>query len=127
MYINKKLNFEKGRDGEGLAKNYLEDIGFKWLESNHVNNLGEIDLIMSDKDILVFVEVKLKIGDKYGTPEEMISRGKLARVKRIAEAYLLINPKISIKFKKYRIDAVCIVKNFNGEMERINHYENVCL
>jgi len=123
----KQFNFSKGRDGEGLAKNYLENKGMMWLESNHVNNLGEIDLIMKDKDVVVFVEVKLKIGDRYGTPEEMISRGKLARVRRIAEAYLIINPKISKNFNKYRIDAVCIVKNFDGEMERINHYENVCL
>ena len=35
----------------------------------------------------VFIEVKLKIGDQYGTPEEMISKGKISRVKRIAEGF----------------------------------------
>ena len=44
---------------------------------NYENKIGEIDLIVVDKDFLVFVEVKLKVGDMFGTPEEMINKRKL--------------------------------------------------
>ena len=121
----KDLNYKKGRDGEDIAKYFLIDKGMLWVESNHVNNLGEIDLIMSEGDVLVFIEVKLKIGDQYGTPEEMISKGKIARVKRIAEGFLVINPKMAKKFSKYRIDAFCIVKDFEGNTKRVSHYKNI--
>lgn len=122
---NKIQNYKKGKEGEEIARKFLIDKGFKLVESNYSNNLGEIDLVMIDKDWLVFVEVKLKIEDKYGTPEEMINKNKLNRIKRIAEGYLLLESPISKNFSKYRIDAVCIVLNENKTIRSIKHYENL--
>jgi len=124
---NKIQNFKKGREGEEIAREFLIKKGFSLIESNYSNKLGEIDLIMSDKDWLVFVEVKLKIGDRFGTPEEMINKNKLSRIKRIAEGFLVLEPQIANKFKKYRIDAICIVLNENKKLQRINYYDNVQL
>jgi len=124
--MNSKIqNYKKGKEGEEIAKKFLLEKGFEWIESNYLNKLGEIDLIMSHEDWLVFVEVKLKIGDKFGTPEEMISNGKLNRIRRIAEGFLLLESPISKKFSKYRIDAVCIVLNEDKTTKKINHYENL--
>lgn len=117
----KQFNFNKGRGGEEEARRFLVDKGFELVEMNYTNDIGEIDLIMIDKEILVFVEVKFKTDDRYGQPEEMISKGKLTRVRRIAEVYLLLNPKMRRKYLKQRIDAVCILG------EEIRHYENVTL
>jgi putative endonuclease len=125
MILAKKLNYNKGKDGEEIARKYLEEKGFELIEANYSNDIGEIDLIMTDKDWLVFVEVKLKIGDKFGTPEEMISRGKLSKIKRVAQVYLMFNPEIKRKFEKYRIDAVCIVKKYDDTIDRIKHYPNL--
>lgn len=121
----KILNFQKGRGGEDTAKQYLADKGFEWIESNFENKIGEIDLVMKDKDTLVFVEVKMKIGDKYGSPEEMIGRGKLWQIKRVAESFLVMRPETAKKYQKYRIDAVCMVTDENKAIVRINHYENL--
>lgn len=121
----KILNFQKGRGGEEEAKRYLIDKGWGWIESNFENKIGEIDLVMTDKKTLVFVEVKMKIGDKYGTPEEMIGRGKLWQIRRVAESYLVMKPEIAKRYQKYRIDAVCVVMNEDNKIERINHYENL--
>lgn len=121
----KKYNYQKGKRGEDIAKQYLTDKGFEFIEANFENDLGEIDLIMVDKDTLVFVEVKLKIGDKLGIPEEMINKRKLYRVKRVAESYLVMKPKMKKQFQKYRIDAVCIVMKNIAEVETIRHYENL--
>lgn len=115
----KQQNYNKGRASEGTAKQYLEQKGFEWIESNFEVDIGEIDLIMQDDDWLVFVEVKYKSDDLMGRPEEMIGKRKLAQVRRVAEIYLLLNPIIRRKFYKYRIDAVCILG------DTINYYKNL--
>jgi len=122
----KRLNYSKGRGGEERAKEYLIEKGFGWVESNFENKIGEIDLIMTDKETLVFVEVKMKVGDKFGTPEEMIGKRKLWQIRRVAESYLVMRPEMRRKFEKYRIDAVCIVMDEdNGQISRINYYDNL--
>jgi len=121
----KKENYNKGKNGEEMAREFLVKKGFELIEMNYENVIGEIDLIMTDKDWLVFVEVKLKIGDKFGSPEEMINKRKLSQIKRVAEGFLVLENKIAKKFKKYRIDAVCIVLNEDQSLERITHYPNV--
>ena len=125
-YKNKTQNYKKGREGEEIAREYLIKKGFRLIESNYSNKLGEIDLIMVDKDILIFIEVKMKIGDRFGTPEEMINKYKLSRIKRVAEGFLILE-KIAKNYQKYRIDAVCIVLDQYKKVERINYYENVQL
>lgn len=115
----KKYNYNKGRFGEDKAKKYLIDKGYVFIESNFMIDSGEIDLIMNDKDWLVFVEVKYKSDDYMGIPEEMVDKRKLAQIRRVAEFYLLKNKEIKNIFSKYRIDAVCILG------EQISHYENV--
>ncbi|HOG37699.1 MAG TPA: YraN family protein [Candidatus Woesebacteria bacterium] len=125
MMNNKVRNYKTGKEGEEIARKFLVQKGFRLIESNYSNKLGEIDLIMLDKEVLVFVEVKLKIGDKFGSPEEMISKYKLSQIRRVAETFLVLNPDISKRLVKYRIDAVCIVLNEDKTINRINYYENV--
>ena len=125
MDRNKIQNYKKGKEGEEIARDFLIKKGFKLIESNYSNKLGEIDIIMSDKDWLVFVEVKLKVGDKYGSPEEMINKNKLAQVRRVAESFLVLEKGTAKNFDKYRIDAVCIVLNEDKTVNRINYYDNL--
>lgn len=124
----KKLNYYKGRLGEDIAKTYLEDKGYELIEANHRNYLGEIDLVFKkpkiDQNILVFVEVKLKIGDDFGQPEEMLTTSKLKRVERIAVAFLKINQKTYGQYQT-KIEAVCIVLNPDKTIKRITHYEQL--
>jgi putative endonuclease len=115
----KQQNYNKGRAGENMARDYLINKGFGFIEANFEIDIGEIDLIMSDKDWLVFVEVKFKSDDFMGQPEEMISKRKLSQVRRVAEIYLIKYKSILKNFSKFRIDAVCILGN------NIKHYENV--
>lgn len=117
--MEKQFNYKKGRYGENMAKEYLIKKDYVFIEANFENKIGEIDLIMSDKDWLVFVEVKYKSDDRLGIPEEMISQNKIWQVKRVAESYL-VEKKREIKFfEKYRIDAVCILG------DDVRHYENI--
>ena len=112
---------EVGRLGEKLAKKYLEKKGFRILEQNWRTRYAEIDLVARQKDVLVFVEVRTKVGEQFGTPEETLNSRKLQKVKRNAFSYAS-----HVKWDKlYRIDAVCIVLGENDSLQRINHYENI--
>lgn len=121
----KQFNRKVGREGEEIAAKFLLDKSYKILERNYSTRFGEIDLIVSKNNGLTFVEVKLKHGDVFGTPEEMIGSFKLSQVQRMAEFYLMDKSDMAKVYKNYSIDAVCIVTNGSGEVERINHYENL--
>lgn len=115
----KIFNYSKGKYGENEAKNYLINQNYKFIESNYNTDFGEIDLIMSDNDWLVFVEVKFKSDNFFGSPEEMIDKRKIYQIRKVADYYILNNSDISKLFKKFRIDAVCILGN------EIKHYQNL--
>jgi len=122
----KSLNFQKGKLGETIAKDFLLKKGYKIISQNFQNRFGEIDLIMTDKNILVFVEVKLKVGQDFGSPEEMITSKKIQKIKNQALLFLQQNQKISAEYPQQRIDAVCIVLNDNDlQVKTINHYQNI--
>lgn len=121
----KKNNFKKGRLGEKVARLFLEKKGYVWMESNYSMKGGEIDLVMTNDDFLIFVEVKLKTGDDFGNPEEMINKNKIANIKRVAQLFLMEKTNLTKKYEKYRIDAVCIQTDKNKKVEEIRHYENI--
>ncbi len=117
----KKENFLTGRIGEQLASKYLEEKGYKIEERNFRTRFGELDIVCWDGDILVFIEVKTKIGHDFGEPEEMVDKNKLSKVKRMGEVY--------VQDKNFegscRVDVVAIVLSENGEVERFDHYQAV--
>ena len=121
----KQFNREVGKKGEEIAAKYLQSKGYKILERNYSTKFGEIDLIVSKNNILSFVEVKLKKGEDFGTPEEMVGKNKRAQVERMANFYLIDKPEMQKRFDSFSIDAVCIVINENDEVERTNLYENI--
>ena len=78
----KQFNTQTGRLGEDLARKYLQKKGYKILEQNYRTRYAEIDLVAREKDVLVFVEVRTKVGEQFGTPEETLNFKKLQKVKR---------------------------------------------
>lgn len=77
-----------GRSGEALAISYLKKKGYKILEKNYRTKFGEIDIIASKDDMVVFIEVKTRNTDNYGAPEESVTREKQERIKKAALYYL---------------------------------------
>ncbi|HDZ76783.1 MAG TPA: YraN family protein [Candidatus Omnitrophica bacterium] len=120
----KTKNLEIGYLGEVFAKKYLQGKKYRIIKENYRTKYAEIDLIARDrKDILVFVEVKARLSERFGGPEESINRDKLKRLIRNAEAYVANKRYL----KEYRIDAICIVFDENRRLDRIDHYENITL
>lgn len=77
-----------GFQGELKAKEYLEKHGYLFIEQQWHCRYGELDLIMMDGTEMVFVEVKLRSPSDYGHPEEMVSSGKRAKLKKTAMDYI---------------------------------------
>ena len=63
-----------GREGENLAKVYLEKKGYKFLDRNFKRIHGEVDLIMMDGDVIVFVEVKDRKSTRLNSSHKVQSR-----------------------------------------------------
>jgi len=115
------LHTEIGKLGEELAKKYLEKHDYKIIEQNYRTRYSELDLIVYKDKWLIFVEVRTKIGEQFGSPEETLNKQKIATLQRAAAAYAATQ-----KHKgPYRIDAVCIVLQPSRTVERINHYTNI--
>src|SRR2546427_10569892 len=72
-----------GKEGERVAAQFLEARGYRILERNYRTRRGEIDLIAEDGRILVFVEVKVRLDDRFGGPAAAITRAKQARIARL--------------------------------------------
>ncbi|MFH1840834.1 MAG: YraN family protein [Candidatus Shapirobacteria bacterium] len=121
----KQLNYQTGKTGESLALSYLSKNGYRLIEQNWRHHRGEIDLIVSKNRRLIFVEVKLKIGDQFGSPEEMINYHKLKQIREAAILFLQQNPQYRHIFPQYQIDAVCLVVDPDFNVKRLNHWENV--
>jgi len=118
---------EVGKIGENLAKKFLEKQGYKIIEQNYKTKYAEIDLVAQkpacagrEKE-LIFVEVRTKIGENFGMPEETINKKKIRKLRGNAIAYTAIK-----KWNgSFRIDAICIVLKPDYNVGRLNHYENI--
>ena len=79
---------ELARRGEDAAAAYLERIGMTVEERNWRIKGGEIDIIASEGDDVVLVEVKTRRSERAGTAEEAVSPAKQRRITRLAAAYM---------------------------------------
>ena len=81
-----------GAWGEALAAEYLRKKRYQLLATGYRCRYGEIDLIVSDRKYLVFVEVKLRKADKFAAAREFVDYKKQNRIKTTAAVYLSQNP-----------------------------------
>ena len=104
----------KGFFWEKVSGIYLFLKGYSILRFNYRTRLGEIDIICKDRDTTVFVEVKYRKNDKFGSAEEFVTEGKRKKIIKAARQY------ISEKRLEgnFRFDVVAI----NGF--RIKHIKN---
>ena len=83
---------EIGREGEWRARHDYEARGYEIVAANVRVARIEVDLIVRRGSELLFVEVKVKRGDEYGDPLEMVDERKLRRLRRAAETWLAVHP-----------------------------------
>jgi putative endonuclease len=111
-----------GRSGEEIARVHLERKGLSFREANWHCRAGELDLIMEHEEILIFVEVKTRHGERVGTAEESLTARQSERILQTAEWYLSEHPHLADKI--WRVDLVAITVARDGAVVRLSHYEN---
>lgn len=108
-------NKELGIEGEQLAKDYLKKKGWLILEMNYRYRRSEIDLIASENDLLIFVEVKTRSTTSFGLPEQFVDDKKAENIMKAADHYILEKDwKGNIRF-----DIISIIKKESMELEHI--------
>lgn len=108
--------------GEELATKFLKEKGYKIIERNFRKGYGEIDIIAVHKNTLVFIEVKTRTSDKFGSPLEAISYFKLKSLLKTSEFYKILNPKLP---DLLRVDAIAVILDNSGNLVNIEHVENI--
>lgn len=112
MYVNK----ETGKLGEDIAVHYLKQNGYVILDRNFECRQGEIDIIALDKKEIIFIEVKTRTSNKYGTPSEAVNKIKQKHMLQTIKYYLYIR-NLSDEF--IRIDVIEVyIKN---NVYKVNH------
>lgn len=81
-----------GAWGEAVAAEYLRKKRYKLVAAGYRTRFGEIDLIVENKQYLVFVEVKLRKNVDFASAREYVNRGKQDRIRVTASMYLSQNP-----------------------------------
>ncbi len=78
----------QGSQWEKLAESFLHKRGLKTLERNYYSRFGEIDLIMMDRQTLVFTEVLYRSNSAFGSGAESVTLTKQKRITRAAQRFL---------------------------------------
>ena len=101
-----------GADAEQIACDYLARRGLETLSRNFQSRLGEIDLIMRDRDCLVFVEVRFRSGRRKTSARLTVDHHKQRKLIRTAALYLAAQP--GLAHWPTRFDVVAIDADENG-------------
>ena len=85
MHIRSAL----GKKGEDLIANYLTQRGFSIVDRNYARRMGEIDLIARKKDLLIFIEVKMRTAAPSDFDlSEVITPSKQRKIISVAKEYI---------------------------------------
>ncbi len=122
MAKKQSYKIKYGQRGEQIAGHFLQGKGLKIITRNFRTRWGEIDLIAKDKNQTVFVEVKMRSGQKSGYPEEAIRKRKIASIKRTASIFKDENPNNA---DSLRIDAIAIIADKEKQTYQIRWFKNI--
>jgi putative endonuclease len=112
---------ETGIIGENLACEFLGKNGYQIIERNFRCPGGEVDIVAQQHDTLVFVEVRTKSSQQFGSPEESITPTKMEHLRNAAAYYWQSRSNLP---ESWRIDVIAIEMNRRGRVLRIELIEN---
>ena len=119
----KSHNQRFGESAEVLAEQLLRNKGYRILARNIRLPGGELDLIVLQGEMLVFVEVKARRTERFGGTRYAIHRRKEERMIKLAAQYLSKHPSETTQPRPCRFDVILCREQSHGPME-IQHIEN---
>jgi len=108
-----------GQEGERIAERYLVKKGYRTVERNYRCPMGEVDLIVLDRRVIVFVEVKTRRHERFGIPLESVHPRKQQKMIKTALWFLSEH---KLHNRDARFDVVGI--SFTGQEPVVEHIEN---
>jgi putative endonuclease len=112
-----------GVAGEQLAAEHLARRGFQVLERNFRTRWGELDIVASDGNAIVFCEVKSRIANRSNRdPLESLHPRKRMQVRRMAAQWLRERPDRP-RAVELRFDAIGVTLQPDGRLVRLDHLE----
>jgi putative endonuclease len=108
-----------GQEGERLAERYLQKKGYKLVERNYRCAVGELDLIVLDRRVVVFVEVKTRTSHGFGSPLEAVEFRKQRKMIQTAQFFLSAK---GLQQREARFDVIGI--SWTGREPVVEHIEN---
>lgn len=106
-----------GREGEGVARRFLEGLGYQILATNFTCPSGEIDIICFHDGCIVFVEVKTRTACEGIETEPIVSIAQQRHAEKAARAWLSLQKEPDCQ---YRFDVV-VVQVSEGAERRVDH------
>jgi putative endonuclease len=103
-----------GASAEDRAADLLLRRGYRILERNATNRLGEIDIVAEEGETLVFVEVRSRSRPDQVHPAATVTRKKQQQVVRAAMAWCQQH---RVKDRMIRFDVVAVLGEPGGEIE----------
>lgn len=95
-----------GKEGEEMAVNWLTAAGYEILHRNWRYSHYEIDVIALKNGKLHIIEVKARQGNKYGHPEDSVTKKKFKDLQRATDEFLFHNP--GYKWLQYDVLAITL-------------------
>ena len=122
-------NLQTGKIGEQYAEQFLASQNYLILTKNFHSRFGEIDIIGIDQstNTLVFFEVKTRISENFGQPEDSFTYKKQSRMLKTIHHYYQLHKNLHTKWLKpcWRIDLITIKLSRQFKLLEIRHYKNL--
>jgi len=106
-----------GKQGEQLAKEFLETNNYVILETNYRYKKAEIDIIATKENILAIIEVKTRTSTHFGEPESFVNNKKIKLILEATNAYI-IEKDLDLEVS---LDIISVII---GKENEINHIPN---
>ncbi len=110
-----------GAYGESVAARHLVEQGMCLLDRNWRCELGELDLVLRDGNVLVACEVKTRSSLLCGTPHEAITDTKLQRLRQLGMRWAVDH---GVHPPEMRVDLVAVLRTARGAAE-VDHVQGI--
>ena len=112
---------EVGTEGEKLAAKFLKRKGYRIIQRNYKCKLGEIDIIAEHDGTIIFVEVKTRQTQEFGSPQSSVTATKRGQISKVALFYIRAKRLVD---QSCRFDVIGITFPPGSRKPEIEHIEN---
>jgi putative endonuclease len=121
--LNREQNL--GQSGENIAAELLTQNGYTILAKNYRCLYGEIDIIAKELGVLVFIEVKTRTSQAFGSPASAITHRKQRQISKTAQHYLSVKNLFNTP-ARFDVVSIFIAPNQEPEIEILANAFDLC-